>query len=114
MGAAPEARVQSAHGAAAAGRRRAAAGPEGTCGCSSARREGERSRIAVRVSDPEWGSARHRHGAKGGAAQARPGRLPLGDLPHRSEEHTSELQSRGHLVCRLLLEKKKHKSTTTK
>ena len=27
----------------------------------------------------------------------------------RSEEHTSELQSRGHLVCRLLLEKKKHK-----
>src|SRR5690625_6990456 len=27
----------------------------------------------------------------------------------RSEEHTSELQSRGHLVCRLLLEKKKVK-----
>src|SRR3989442_5986264 len=26
----------------------------------------------------------------------------------RSEEHTSELQSRPHLVCRLLLEKKKH------
>src|SRR5207253_10349119 len=31
---------------------------------------------------------------------------------NRSEEHTSELQSRGHLVCRLLLEKKK-KTTTT-
>src|SRR5690625_4797523 len=30
----------------------------------------------------------------------------------RSEEHTSELQSRGHLVCRLLLEKKKHKIRT--
>src|SRR5690625_6715620 len=29
----------------------------------------------------------------------------------RSEEHTSELQSRGHLVCRLLLEKKKNKLT---
>src|SRR5690625_6399868 len=28
---------------------------------------------------------------------------------YRSEEHTSELQSRGHLVCRLLLEKKKTK-----
>src|SRR5690554_7599000 len=28
----------------------------------------------------------------------------------RSEEHTSELQSRPHLVCRLLLEKKKNKS----
>src|SRR5437660_4200683 len=31
--------------------------------------------------------------------------------PARSEEHTSELQSRGHLVCRLLLEKKKKKKT---
>src|SRR5437660_2140718 len=30
----------------------------------------------------------------------------------RSEEHTSELQSRGHLVCRLLLEKKKEKNAT--
>src|SRR5690554_7251506 len=30
----------------------------------------------------------------------------------RSEEHTSELQSRPHLVCRLLLEKKKHKQYT--
>src|SRR5690554_7781326 len=30
----------------------------------------------------------------------------------RSEEHTSELQSRPHLVCRLLLEKKKHKHNT--
>src|SRR5437870_8261798 len=29
----------------------------------------------------------------------------------RSEEHTSELQSRGHLVCRLLLEKKKKNNT---
>src|SRR5205809_1668521 len=31
----------------------------------------------------------------------------LGRAGHRSEEHTSELQSRLHLVCRLLLEKKK-------
>src|SRR5437870_13562266 len=30
----------------------------------------------------------------------------------RSEEHTSELQSRGHLVCRLLLEKKKTEHTS--
>src|SRR5437870_6157133 len=30
------------------------------------------------------------------------------DPVSRSEEHTSELQSRGHLVCRLLLEKKKN------
>src|SRR3989442_9965108 len=31
----------------------------------------------------------------------------------RSEEHTSELQSRPHLVCRLLLEKKNHKARPT-
>src|SRR2546429_303711 len=31
---------------------------------------------------------------------------------YRSEEHTSELQSRLHLVCRLLLEKKKHNPPT--
>src|SRR3712207_8249255 len=34
------------------------------------------------------------------------GRLAPADLRVRSEEHTSELQSRQHLVCRLLLEKK--------
>src|SRR5690625_6594156 len=34
-----------------------------------------------------------------------------GNLEERSEEHTSELQSRGHLVCRLLLEKKNKKQT---
>src|SRR5689334_24476543 len=32
--------------------------------------------------------------------------------PWRSEEHTSELQSQFHLVCRLLLEKKKQKHTS--
>src|SRR5688572_31330503 len=32
--------------------------------------------------------------------------------PARSEEHTSELQSQSNLVCRLLLEKKKHYATT--
>src|SRR3989442_7444830 len=31
----------------------------------------------------------------------------MSPFPYRSEEHTSELQSRPHLVCRLLLEKKK-------
>src|SRR5690625_6197275 len=40
--------------------------------------------------------------------------LSVGDLESmRSEEHTSELQSRGHLVCRLLLEKKKVKYKNT-
>src|SRR5437899_12519679 len=37
-----------------------------------------------------------------------------GSMPGRSEEHTSELQSLRHLVCRLLLEKKKKKRYTTK
>src|SRR5438552_11820719 len=52
--------------------------------------------------------------AHGGAAVV-DGDLGAGDIdPHRvrrrerSEEHTSELQSPDHLVCRLLLEKKKH------
>src|SRR2546422_5529006 len=34
---------------------------------------------------------------------------PINRTSNRSEEHTSELQSRLHLVCRLLLEKKKKK-----
>src|SRR5260370_25665425 len=33
---------------------------------------------------------------------------PLAEIDQRSEEHTSELQSHLNLVCRLLLEKKKH------
>src|SRR5690625_7126276 len=37
----------------------------------------------------------------------------MNQLEPRSEEHTSELQSRGHLVCRLLLEKKKKTKNTT-
>src|SRR5260221_5583708 len=47
--------------------------------------------------------------AQGGAGpvHAAAGREPDGVLPHRSEEHTSELQSHSDLVCRLLLEKKK-------
>src|SRR5690348_17810444 len=35
----------------------------------------------------------------------------IAGAPRRSEEHTSELQSPVHLVCRLLLEKKKNQST---
>src|SRR2546422_2245504 len=44
------------------------------------------------------------------APSARPVPSPAQVEPtvRRSEEHTSELQSRLHLVCRLLLEKKKH------
>src|SRR5690625_6907780 len=52
------------------------------------------------------GSAGH-EGNAAVAAALRPTDPAL--LHYRSEEHTSELQSRGHLVCRLLLEKKKKK-----
>src|SRR2546428_6239272 len=46
---------------------------------------------------------------------ARGGRRTVSRPPHskRSEEHTSELQSRSDLVCRLLLEKKKTSADTT-
>src|SRR5690625_5784918 len=37
-------------------------------------------------------------------------RILVMKFKRRSEEHTSELQSRGHLVCRLLLEKKKQRT----
>src|SRR5437870_12913337 len=49
------------------------------------------------------------HGRYLGAHQQRTPRAGKSESrtqAHRSEEHTSELQSRGHLVCRLLLEKK--------
>src|SRR5437870_11219535 len=51
----------------------------------------------------------------GNATDARPPPRPSGLRPAgplRSEEHTSELHSRGHLVCRLLLEKKKNRCWT--
>src|SRR2546422_8604437 len=56
----------------------------------------------------------HRDGFKGDRRREEPGlpiRLWCVRLEKRSEEHTSELQSRLHLVCRLLLEKKKQQHT---
>src|SRR5258708_21454719 len=43
----------------------------------------------------------------------RDGLIEVHDQPARSEEHTSELQSPDHLVCRLLLEKKKKPKPAT-
>src|SRR3712207_7064934 len=66
---------------------------------------------------PRGGAAPRRSRLRGGISgvvdrplRRRPGK-PGGALSRplaRSEEHTSELQSRQYLVCRLLLEKKKH------
>src|SRR2546423_8952847 len=50
----------------------------------------------------------HPHGQAEVLLQGRPHR----QLAHRSEEHTSELQSLAYLVCRLLLEKKKNTHAT--
>src|SRR3712207_8991503 len=58
------------------------------------------------VADQQGGVARAEEaGAPGGGVE-----LPEGG--DRSEEHTSELQSRQYLVCRLLLEKKKRNFTS--
>src|SRR5687768_17957906 len=51
-----------------------------------------------------WRARRRRPPSPASARRGRGSRRPR---PSRSEEHTSELQSRLHLVCRLLLEKKK-------
>src|SRR5439155_9348264 len=59
-------------------------------------------------------NARSRLGNHSATVLMATGKLPASPRPSaaratpRSEEHTSELQSRGHLVCRLLLEKKKN------
>src|SRR3712207_8311386 len=55
--------------------------------------------IAQRVA--RQGTAQVLHGAQA---------VDCAKVVHRSEEHTSELQSRQYLVCRLLLEKKKNTS----
>src|SRR5207302_9889343 len=56
------------------------------------------------------GRSRRRSVPSGNTSNGSSRALPKGKL--RSEEHTSELQSRENLVCRLLLEKKKKKKET--
>src|SRR5438552_14670430 len=56
-----------------------------------------------------WAS-RTRSARTGGRSAGRSTTSPTSPLAARSEEHTSELQSPDHLVCRLLLEKKKKSS----
>src|SRR3712207_8912862 len=48
-------------------------------------------------------------GSRSAASEGDPGKEAGSERKKRSEEHTSELQSRQYLVCRLLLEKKKRK-----
>src|SRR5438105_5370416 len=55
-----------------------------------------------------------RRGGQGRDPKSRTGNQGSNRVPWRSEEHTSELQSRVDLVCRLLLEKKKKKKMKCK
>src|SRR3712207_7782927 len=75
-----------------------------------------RSQVRHRVRRGRPRPVRHQRPARARADLTRPGLVALehvvGDagaagVGERSEEHTSELQSRQYLVCRLLLEKKK-------
>src|SRR2546422_1155418 len=67
-----------------------------------------RSRHGRQCAAAEQQTREHSAHAKVGHVQ------PLSAVLVRSEEHTSELQSRLHLVCRLLLEKKKNKKKQCK
>src|SRR5687768_17870495 len=70
-----------------------------------------RSILGLWCSAASPAAAQEIYGAVVGTIQDTSGaRIPGASVAvtNRSEEHTSELQSRLHLVCRLLLEKKKH------
>src|SRR5690625_2657523 len=70
-------------------------------------------RLDRRAADPSQLTDDPARPAGGGAAQgpaAPPPAGRAGSSVSRSEEHTSELQSRGHIVCRLLLEKQNIKA----
>src|SRR5438876_4606154 len=69
-------------------------------------------RSPPRLARPSDADPRLRQRNRGRGATTRPQRDHVGAA--RSEEHTSELQSPVHLVCRLLLEKKKKKKQTNK
>src|SRR5207302_11378984 len=73
--------------------------PHGSCARSACERRSAR-RTARALAQPSVRRDRHRRNSHAGSRAARGHAV-------RSEEHTSELQSRENLVCRLLLEKKK-------
>src|SRR2546422_8169033 len=64
------------------------------------------SRGSSRTSTRNWSLPEPKSSTRAASACS-----PGSSIPTRSEEHTSELQSRLHLVCRLLLEKKKNRHT---
>src|SRR3712207_7305328 len=74
-----------------------------------------RSRLDRRRDDDRSGAFRGgllEHPGAVGVARGGVALVDVADVEDRSEEHTSELQSRQYLVCRLLLEKKKKINST--
>src|SRR2546422_7328773 len=78
------------------------------CGCSTLNRW--RSGSSISTSTNSWQAAAPPCRSTG--KPSTPSKRWASKSTLRSEEHTSELQSRLHLVCRLLLEKKKNRSHT--
>src|SRR5947208_11478390 len=78
------------------------------CGPSPLRRSTLPPSPKLRISSPVLGLMANRYGGRTERI------LSSAPLRQRSEEHTSELQSPDHLVCRLLLEKKKKTTQRTK
>src|SRR5699024_11835333 len=90
-------------------------GPSRTGACTLEPGSGNRvtASASVFMHRSTFWSVRHTRPAPGCESSTRctlrlPGALPSSAHCRRSEEHTSELQSRFDLVCRLLLEKKKY------
>src|SRR5690606_41602861 len=72
-------------------------------------RSAVRSTSLSRRPSPRVRTPKNAQAGRGRARRMTPGHGEDTPLQERSEEHTSELQSRENLVCRLLLEKKKKK-----
>src|SRR3712207_7199582 len=73
--------------------------------------DGEQAPLELPEADPVYGFLDGQRSRSSAHLSTPPGRARM--TARRSEEHTSELQSRQYLVCRLLLEKKKQTTNRT-
>src|SRR5207244_6969539 len=89
-----------------------AAGPNSAAAPTSMKQSPIKGTIRTENAPPVTNPVPYSSSQVPGSACHRPARYSttVSSPPTRSEEHTSELQSPDHLVCRLLLEKKKQKN----